>query len=179
MEHWFDGLARPHTRRTGLKAAVAAGASLLLPVGLPSSASAKRKEACYGPCLQLAQAQQEQDDQACAQRFGTASWAESVPVIGGTLASLRHERWTGCNALASVRWHEEIIRCRFQPACGDPARYPGGQAPTSVPQPPIGGCDPGSVLCGDYCCNLQYATCVGCNGTPICCRIGGNCCSGG
>lgn len=42
-----------------------------------------------------------------------------------------------------------------------------------------GGCEPGSVLCGDYCCSLEYATCAGCNGTPICCRIGGNCCPGG
>ena len=41
------------------------------------------------------------------------------------------------------------------------------------------GCDQGYILCGDYCCNLSYATCVGCNGTPICCRINGSCCPSG
>ena len=42
-----------------------------------------------------------------------------------------------------------------------------------------GGCDNGYILCGDYCCNLTYATCVGCNSMPVCCRIGGSCCVGG
>ena len=42
-----------------------------------------------------------------------------------------------------------------------------------------GGCDPGYILCGDYCCNLSYATCTGCNGMAICCRINGNCCNSG
>jgi hypothetical protein len=41
------------------------------------------------------------------------------------------------------------------------------------------GCEPGYILCGDYCCNTAYAFCQGCKGTPICCRIEGNCCPGG
>jgi hypothetical protein len=41
------------------------------------------------------------------------------------------------------------------------------------------GCEPGYLLCGDYCCNTAYAFCQGCKGTPICCRIEGNCCPGG
>ncbi|MFN8217910.1 MAG: hypothetical protein U0R71_15050 [Solirubrobacterales bacterium] len=42
------------------------------------------------------------------------------------------------------------------------------------------GCEPGFVLCGpeNYCCNTEYASCQGCNGKPICCRIGGDCCPG-
>lgn len=40
-----------------------------------------------------------------------------------------------------------------------------------------GGCEAGYLLCGTYCCNTAYAFCQGCNGTPICCRIEGNCCS--
>jgi hypothetical protein len=38
------------------------------------------------------------------------------------------------------------------------------------------GCEPGSVLCGEDCCDLQFAFCQGCAGSPICCRINGNCC---
>jgi hypothetical protein len=40
------------------------------------------------------------------------------------------------------------------------------------------GCEPGSVLCGEECCDLQFAFCQGCAGSPICCRINGNCCPG-
>lgn len=58
-------------------------------------------------------------------------------------------------------------------------KSPVGAGNNGGPPGAPGGCDTGYLLCGDYCCNLAYATCVGCNGTPICCRIGGNCCGGG
>lgn len=139
MEHWFDALTRPQTRRTAVRSAVVAGAALLLPIGRLPSARAEAAEPCYVPCLQLANAQQEVDDGACSKRFGTRSWAESAPFAGGLLTRLRNERWTGCNAVASCQWHEATVRCRFQPDCGDKTRYPGGAAPTPVPQPPPGG----------------------------------------
>jgi hypothetical protein len=55
----------------------------------------------------------------------------------------------------------------------------GGPGPGPGPGGGGGGCDNGYILCGDYCCNLTYATCVGCNSGPVCCRIGGSCCVGG
>lgn len=41
------------------------------------------------------------------------------------------------------------------------------------------GCEPGSVLCGEYCCDSNYAFCQGCSSGPICCRNGGECCPNG
>ncbi len=180
MAHWFDALARPHTRRAALKAAGLAGAALVLPIARAPSAYATDTEACYVPCLNLAQAVQEQDDGACTKRFGVRSFAESTPYVGGLLTSLRNERWTGCNAVASCRNHEAIVRCRFQPNCGDPAQYPNGAAPTPVPVTvPNPNCGPGNyVMCGDQpCCDLANASCVSCPNTgAVCCRNGGNCC---
>ena len=179
MAHWFDTLAVPHTRRTAIKTLVATGAALLLPVGRARSANADADEPCYVPCLNLAQAVQEQDDQVCAKRFGVRSFAESAPLVGGLLESLRHERWTGCNAVAACRNHEANVRCRFQSDCGDPARYPGGKGPTPVPvHPPGVGCGPGNyVQCGDQpCCDLGNASCVSCKKGDVCCRNGGDCC---
>jgi hypothetical protein len=46
----------------------------------------------------------------------------------------------------------------------------GGKSPSGS------GCEPGTVLCGEECCDLHFAFCQGCSGSPICCRINGNCC---
>jgi hypothetical protein len=182
MAHWFDTLARPHTRRTALKSAGLAGAALLLPIRRAPSAYATDKEACYVPCINLAQAVQEQADGVCAKRFGVRSFAESAPYVGGVLTSMRHERWTGCNAVASCSNHEANIRCRFQPDCGDPAQYPNGAAPTPVPVPvPNPNCGVGNyVFCAAQpCCDLSIASCVSCPRGQVCCRNGGGGCCGG
>ncbi len=47
------------------------------------------------------------------------------------------------------------------------------------PSPKGPGCEAGYLLCGDYCCDTNYATCQGCSAGPTCCRIGGECCPGG
>lgn len=51
-----------------------------------------------------------------------------------------------------------------------PAETGGGKNPGGS------GCEPGTVLCGEECCDLHFAFCQGCSGSPICCRINGNCC---
>jgi hypothetical protein len=55
-----------------------------------------------------------------------------------------------------------------------------GEAQCQAEYPPAGGgnggCEAGYLLCGTYCCDTAFATCEGCNGEPICCRIDGNCC---
>ena len=72
-----------------------------------------------------------------------------------------------------------LSRRRAGEECSAPPGAPGGGESSGGGGGGTAGCEPGSVLCGNYCCNLEYATCAGCNGTPICCRIGGNCCPGG
>ena len=52
MEHWFDRLAQPHTRRTALKTAALGGAALLLPFGRLARAGAFTAEPCYSACLE-------------------------------------------------------------------------------------------------------------------------------
>jgi hypothetical protein len=51
-----------------------------------------------------------------------------------------------------------------------PTESGGGKNPSGT------GCEPGTVLCGEECCDLHFAFCQGCAGSPICCRINGNCC---
>ncbi|HEX2709011.1 MAG TPA: hypothetical protein VHM66_13515 [Solirubrobacterales bacterium] len=41
------------------------------------------------------------------------------------------------------------------------------------------GCEPGFLLCEEYCCNTANAYCQGCNGKIICCRIEADCCPNG
>ena len=41
------------------------------------------------------------------------------------------------------------------------------------------GCEPGYLLCEDYCCNTANAYCQGCNGKIVCCRIEADCCPEG
>jgi hypothetical protein len=174
MSHWFDTLARPHTRRTALKSAGIASAGVLLGFKRAPAAHADIDEPCYLPCLQLSLATREGQDEACDKRYGHTGDGEYVPYIGGLRYLLRNERYFRCHGLASTRFNEAKGRCFSQPECGDPARYPGGAGPTPAP-----GCGPGAkyVSCGDQpCCNLAYATCVSCQSGEVCCRIDGNCC---
>jgi hypothetical protein len=41
------------------------------------------------------------------------------------------------------------------------------------------GCEPGFLLCNDYCCDTNNAYCQGCNGKVVCCRIEADCCPSG
>ncbi len=91
-----------------------------------------------------------------------------------------------CNALFLEERAKGETKC--QATCNsvfDPARRRAGEQCQSPGESGGGssggtsGCEPGFLLCGEYCCDLHYATCVGCNGTPVCCRIEGNCCPGG
>jgi hypothetical protein len=197
MSHWFDTLARPHTRRTALKSAGVAGAGLLLGIGRPPAARADSNEPCYLPCLEIALGTRELNQERCDKLYGQTSKAEYLPIVGGILNLIHDWRYASCRADASTRFAAANGRCLYEPECGDPKSYPGGAAPIPVPVKPPGCgpdsryvvCDPGPVnppgcgsdgkyvACGDQpCCNLAYATCVSCNKGPVCCRINGNCC---
>ncbi|MGH2938009.1 MAG: hypothetical protein ACRDPE_07810 [Solirubrobacterales bacterium] len=67
-------------------------------------------------------------------------------------------------------------RAEGEEACQSQAKPPAESTNGSGNVTP--GCEPGYLLCGDYCCDLSVATCAGCQ-TPTCCRIEGNCCPGG
>ncbi|MDQ2897678.1 MAG: hypothetical protein M3Y09_18900 [Actinomycetota bacterium] len=180
MAHWFDDLARTYSRRSALRGAGLTAAALLLPIRRLPTAEALESESCFLPCLTRAAAQAIQATNSCDTRYAVSSWAESVPSVGAVLKNMRNQNWTRCYATASLDYHEEHNRCTFQPDCGDPSTYHGTtpiqlppQSPSVCPGPSI------YVNCGDQpCCDLAYASCVGCNNGPVCCRNGGNCCGG-
>lgn len=175
MSHWFDTLARPHTRRTALKSAGIAGAGLLVGFKRAPAALADTDEPCYLPCLQFTLVTREGQDEACEKRYGHESKDEYVPFIGAVRFVLRNERYFRCKGLASTQFNQAKGRCFSEAECGDPVKYPGGALPTPAP-----GCGPGGnyVACGDNpCCNLVYATCQSCSSGEVCCRIDGRCCS--
>jgi hypothetical protein len=73
-----------------------------------------------------------------------------------------------CNKAYLSDQAEGAAKC--QAAANPPPGQSGGGNPSTA------GCEPGSVLCGEDCCDLQFAFCQGCAGSPICCRINGSCC---
>jgi hypothetical protein len=174
MAHWFDRLAQPHTRRTTLKAGAIAGAMLVLPLSRSPQAQATTTETCFQPCVTAA---------------GTA-WKAQVRncqgqglVGGGALAGgqyvvafLNLLSGVHCLSSADLSWHEAVEACRGS-ECGNPSKYPEGQAP----RPPAPKCTPGfDVVCGDRCCSI-VAECCPCNADPsgYCCCAAGKCGSSG
>ena len=73
-----------------------------------------------------------------------------------------------CNVVWSLDRAEGEAKCQ---AMHPPEGGTGGSGTG-----PAVGCEPGYLLCGEYCCNVQVAFCQGCGGNPTCCRTGGNCC---
>jgi hypothetical protein len=73
-----------------------------------------------------------------------------------------------CNKAYVSDQAEGAVKCQ----AANPPPGPSGGG-TKAP-----GCESGSLLCGEECCDLQFAFCQGCAGSPICCRINGNCCPG-
>ncbi len=177
MEHWFDHLAEPHTRRTSLKAAALAGAALVLPVGRLSSAWAAHPYPCTFSCIEEATAQWRQAGDTCDRATGVrlggayiATLAGALP--GAVLAVVALGRGLSCLSTAELAYHRDVHLC-FDPECSDPAKYPGGNPPAIVCK------DPGYVPCGPSpqdCCNSANAECQQCPGKLVCCRKGSNCC---
>ena len=175
MDHWFDRLAQPHTRRTTLKALALGGAALALPDLRVPQASATTGEPCYNPCVNAAgKAWQSELDAVCKPLFrGGILGAVSGSVIQTWLSVL--SGWH-CDSSAELTWHRAIEACRGS-ECGDPATYPGGQAP----KPPAPKCLAGQeVVCGDRCCDV-IAECCACSSEPsgFCCCAAGKCGSTG
>ena len=169
-EHWFDRLSRPHSRRTALKAAAAAGLALALPNVRLSRAWATPGEPCWIPCQNAAIAKWNNKKNDC---FANAQGGMWVAFAVANFPSLLINAIQGhlyCGSSGEVTWHRDVLACRGS-ECGDPAKYPGGRKPP--PPPPK--CDPTrETVCGDICCHI-VAECCPCKGGFICCASGSNC----
>jgi len=180
------------TRRTALRRAVGAAGVVAVagPLGLakPSAAHADAAlEMCQSESFKSVYA----DFQACVKHpleeleetSGLLRLYEEHPSkidktrkAKRTVSRLRRRRSQAikdsefCNTLFARERAEGEDRCH---AKAKPPGETGSGGATKAP-----GCEPGYLLCGEYCCDLHYATCQGC-GTPTCCRIEGNCCPGG
>jgi hypothetical protein len=175
MEHWFDRLAQPHTRRTALKAGAVAGAMLVLPNSRLPQAIASSNERCFPPCVAAAAKAFNAANASCFnnQRLGAVGALLTVSPGTSFLTSL--VGWN-CYSGAELSWHRAVDACKGS-QCGDPGKYPGGQ----LPKPPPPKCTPGSdVVCGDRCCSVA-AECCACSADPsgYCCCAAGKCGSSG
>ncbi len=184
------------TRRTALRTAVGAGAiAVLAPMRLlqPSIAGAattqlaecksKSNEMAYGDfeaCVKTPLAEFEAAsnfiDQAKKQLRGAKKAAERrrlLKVIDSQ--SLRRKAALNdmgfCNKSFLSDRAEGDAKCEASnpPSAGTGGGGTGGS----------GGCDPGFLLCNDYCCDTNNAYCQGCTGRVVCCRIGSDCCPSG
>lgn len=166
MEHWFDNLSRPHSRRTTLKAAVVAGVALIVPGVRTSRAWATQNEPCYKACVVAAANQWIDEDALCFGAFTGTAFVNAL--LASTGIGLLGLLGTGfnfrkCVSLAELAWRRRTLACRGS-ECGDTEKYPGGKAPKRK-------CDPDQeVPCGDDCCN-SFKVCCHCKngGNYICC----------
>lgn len=183
MEHWFDRLAEPHTRRATLKGAAIGGAALLIPYGRATPALAV--EQCTDPCRANSLIAWDKAYQACDSATGQTfrgikpifDKGSAAGVAEGYLRRfLEGQRKARCYASAELEGLRQVEKCQL-PQCGDPGRYPGG---VPIGKPPASGCtDPGYYLCGGECCDPAYSHCGGCVGAPVCCALGKTCCNTG
>lgn len=143
---WTDGLARPHTRRQGLRALLA-GAALTVPLARGAApARAAGPNDCRKGCSFTAEQAFTERYNTCVNTFVLADLAFLVnPFLGAdkTIQALQ------CRDSAIVRHKAQLFDCR-QPNC-----------PGFDPKAPGGPCDG----CRDNCCTCQasptgYICCV-------------------
>jgi hypothetical protein len=178
MEHWFDALARPQSRRTVLKGAALAGAALVVPGVRVPRASATEREPCFRPCQRAATERWNSGIDSCsfrthtlvAQYGGSLLYGQLVAAALLGYAALATEG--SCLASAELTYHRDSLACRGS-ECGDGAKYPGGA--TQKPPPPK--CDPmREKVCGDICCNVVTDCCLSAKtGRYVCYAAGHNC----
>jgi hypothetical protein len=184
------------TRRTALRAAAGAGTvALFAPMRFfePSTATANvftHLQECRAEAQQKAQ----EDSEACWQG-PFEDYARAQGYVNEAKQALRNAKSKAeqtrlkkvikfqtrrrteaaremdfCNNAFSSDEAEGVAKC--EASVPSPAESGEHKTPTGP------GCEAGYLLCGEECCGLSYAFCQGCAGSPICCRIGGNCCPG-
>jgi len=158
MEHWFDRLSQPQTRRTMLKAAaVGAGAALFAPVFRPQLAWATEGDPCFIPCVNAGTVKWNAAKQACgatAQRVAGAGFVFLMTGNVGPAALLglaANAGLTSCLSSGELTWHRDTLDCRGA-ECGNGTKYPGGTVPPP-PNPQVPCTDPAKPIpCGKECC---------------------------
>jgi hypothetical protein len=178
VEHWFDALSRPHSRRTVLKGAALAGAALVVPGVRVPRASATEREPCYVPCGRAAADDWAKGVGTCATKTytlvsqGGASLLYGQIVLAGLFALGGGATAASCLASAELDYHRKTLACRGS-ECGDGSKYPGG----AVQKPPPPKCDPmREKVCGDICCNVITDCCLSAKtGRYLCYAAGHNC----
>lgn len=174
MEHWFDRLSRPHSRRAMLKGVAATGAALALPWVRVPSAWATPTEPCFKPCNDAATKEWNDARAFCVRNYVAGTSFPAILSVGGSPAGSVLQLLLGgvageqCKSAAELAWHRDLLKCRGS-ECGDSAKYPGGK-----PKKPVQKCVPGQeVQCGDTCCNIVDECCQCKNGGAyMCCSVG-------
>ncbi len=177
------------TRRAALRTAAGAGAvALLAPMRLlePSIAAAATTQLTQ--CSTDSFTKVREDFQACVKE-PLSEFEETGPAIADYEDFLREvKRPAGRRRI--MKRIKDLTRRRaraqknldFCNAVFSQDRAE-GEAHCQAEYPPVGGgnggCETGYLLCGTYCCDTAFAVCEGCNGTPVCCRIDGECCPSG
>ena len=108
VEHWFDTLSRPRTRRSTLKTAALAGAALILPGIRTPQAWATDSEPCFQPCLKAANQQLIETRAACdGVAAAAAVWHAPLGITpSGLLALLGNGvAYRACRSGAPLVWH--------------------------------------------------------------------------
>jgi hypothetical protein len=176
VEHWFDRLSRPQTRRTTLKAAVAGGAALVLPSLRLPSAWATPTEPCLEPCKAAARAKWGASFDSCksdavkadavkGSRRGGAPGTVLLILGGDGFLTVRQ-----CRDIVELTFWRDFEKCKSS-ECGDPGKYPGG-----VPKKPPPKCTPvEEIVCGDFCCNALQVCCKCKSGKYTCCSDTDHC----
>jgi hypothetical protein len=178
VEHWFDALSRPQSRRTVLKGAAVAGVALVVPGVRVPRASATEREPCFVPCEQAATDRWLKGADNCAARTymlvgqGTASLLYGGLALAGLFTFAAAAGAASCMSSAELDFHRDSLACRGS-ECGDGSKYPGGAA--QKPPPPK--CDPiREKVCGDICCNVITDCCLSAKtGRYLCYAAGHNC----
>jgi hypothetical protein len=179
------------TRRTALRRAVGAAGAVALagPLGLAEPPAA-RADTALATCQTESFKSVYADFQACVKEpldefvhtsdllriYEEHPSETKSKKAKRVLAGYRRRR---SKALKEIEFCNTLFgqeRAEGEEKCHAKAKPPGEAGSGGITKPP--GCEPGYLLCGEYCCDLHYAFCQGCR-TPTCCRIEGNCCPSG
>jgi hypothetical protein len=179
------------TRRTALRTAAGAGAlAVLAPTRLMQPTTAGAVTTTLGDCTAANYGQAFKDFKSCTEE-PFSEFRDSGAFIADYQKSLRTEKRPAARRLLMRRIKEYTKRRKqaqkdleFCSAAFAQDRAE-GESKCQAESPPEGnpphgpGCESGYLLCGDYCCDTNYAFCQGCSAGPTCCRNGGNCCPSG
>lgn len=186
------------TRRVALRSAAGAGAlAVFAPLRLlqPALAGAATATA-LAECLSASNETAYEDSEKCRET-PISDYLQANEHINSAKQALKHAKTAAERKRLEgvIRFQRRLVREALRDlgfcnkaflsdrAEGDArcerAHPPGGEEAESGGGGGNGGCEPGFLLCNDYCCNTNNAYCQGCTGKVVCCRIEADCCPSG